>query len=248
MEQMGKEFFLTLPSWTSDTLFPHNKAGDYYVKLPKPLNLYGEWKVGMVNVLVPKSWYNITEHMNYINVTQYGDNVPTKVTIPYGRYESVNEVIVELNKSLTVVLPNQEIYFGYDNRRKKAYVSIESGAYTLSMPRSMSGLLGFTYGEVMNRSQYAQGQPNLEMTNEFVVINCDIVEEQIVGNLKSPMLGYLYARDVQYGESLRYTVDTQYLRLRNKAFEVIHIWMTDLAGNQIEFIPTKTLVQLHFYR
>lgn len=248
MEQMGKEFFLTLPSWTSGNLFPQNKAGDYYVKLPKPVNLYGEWKVGMVNVIIPKMWYNVKENDNYINITQNGDEVPTRVIIPYGRYDSINEVIVELNHSVSNSLPNQEVYFGYDVRRKKCYVSIESGDKMVSMCRGIAQLLGFIFEQSVNKSQYAQRQPNLEVANEYVVVNCDIVEEQIVGNLKTPMLGYLYTRGIEYGESLNYSVDTQYVGLRNKSFEVIHIWMTDVEGNQIEFNPSKTLLQLHFYR
>lgn len=243
-----KEFFLTLPSWTSDKLFPDNTAGDYYVKIPKPLQLHGDWKVGMVNVVLPKCWYNVDSSDNFVIIVKIDEPSPIEVSIPYGWYDNVNDLINELNVSISKNLGDNEVFFGYDGRRKKVYVSFGTSDLSLDICKGLCDMMGFTFGDVITRSQYAQGQSNMEANKEFVIVNCDVVDQQTVGNLKSPMLGYMYTKGVNYGESLEYSVDTQYLTLRNKSFEVIHIWVTDLKGNKVHFLPTRSLVQLHFFR
>lgn len=249
MDQGLKEFYLTLPSWTSNTFFPNNSADDYYVKLPKPIRLYGEWKVGMSRLNLQKMWYNVREKGNYLNINVEGDLNPIQVNIPYGYYENIHELVMELNEALSKNLSNQDIFFGYDMRRKRMYVSFNT-TENLSMVicKGLSQLMGFTVDEVIVQSKYANNLPNMEMDNEYLLVNCDIVEEQTVGGLKTPMIGYLYTKGTDYGESLPYTVDTQYIGLRNKIFEVIHIWTSDLKGNRIDSLSTRTVVQLHFYR
>ena len=53
-------FFVGLPS---NTIHPsrENKTSHYYVNMPSTLRLTGEWEVGMVEVNLPLSWYDIPQ-------------------------------------------------------------------------------------------------------------------------------------------------------------------------------------------
>ena len=44
--------------------FPNNKISHFVTRLPTPIELKGEWEVGMVEFVYPHTWYNINEQNN----------------------------------------------------------------------------------------------------------------------------------------------------------------------------------------
>jgi hypothetical protein len=48
-------FYLTLPSNASLDVFPDNKTGSYRVKLPHPIDLNGNWEVGLYSISYPNT-------------------------------------------------------------------------------------------------------------------------------------------------------------------------------------------------
>ena len=46
----GTHFYLTLPSNVSLDVFPDNKTSEYRVKLPQPVELDGNWEVGLYSI------------------------------------------------------------------------------------------------------------------------------------------------------------------------------------------------------
>jgi hypothetical protein len=77
------EFYITLPSVASLGTFPLNNQANWITLLNPPLQLTGNWEVGLSEIHLPNKWANITSANNEFNVT-FGDYARTKIaqTIP----------------------------------------------------------------------------------------------------------------------------------------------------------------------
>ncbi|XP_023238842.1 uncharacterized protein LOC111637567 [Centruroides sculpturatus] len=50
-------------------LFPKNTQSNFMVKMSPPINLHGNWAVGLSEVIIPRNWFNISNHNNDYVVT-----------------------------------------------------------------------------------------------------------------------------------------------------------------------------------
>ena len=65
---MESEFYVTLPSNNSVQYFSNTKTSNFQTKLPKTLQLDGEWEVGLAKIDYPHTWYNIHEGKNSVEI------------------------------------------------------------------------------------------------------------------------------------------------------------------------------------
>ena len=84
---MESEFYVTLLSNSSMQYFPDNKTSNFLTKLPKTLQLDGEWEVG----LAEHTWYNIREGKNSVEI-YVPDQWVQEISIQPGYYEKVKDV------------------------------------------------------------------------------------------------------------------------------------------------------------
>lgn len=62
--EVDNNFYVTLPSNSSAEYFPQNTQSSFRTKLSHPLVLNGEWDVGLSEVFIPRSWFNVNHHNN----------------------------------------------------------------------------------------------------------------------------------------------------------------------------------------
>ena len=79
MKIMNDEFYMTLPSDSSMTLFPENKSSSWTTSINPPLTLEGQWTVGLSEIHMPRKWNNVTNSCNKF-VINFGDEFQTPVT------------------------------------------------------------------------------------------------------------------------------------------------------------------------
>ena len=82
---MESEFYVMLPSNSS-------------TKLPRTLQLDGEWEVGLVKIDYPHTWYNIREGKNSVEI-YVPDRWLQEISIQPGSYEKVQDVIDAMLKA-----------------------------------------------------------------------------------------------------------------------------------------------------
>jgi hypothetical protein len=73
------DFYITLPSVASLSTFPLNNQANWITLLNPPLQLTGNWEVGLSEIHLPNKWSNITSSNNEFNVT-FGEYARTKIT------------------------------------------------------------------------------------------------------------------------------------------------------------------------
>src|SRR6267154_2333005 len=53
------QFYLTLPSNSSQEFVPDNTLTEFTTKLASTIDLTNEWEVGLAEIMFPRSWYTI---------------------------------------------------------------------------------------------------------------------------------------------------------------------------------------------
>ena len=82
---MANSFRVYLPSNASMNVFPHNKPADYQVQLNPPLQLEGDWEVGVENVCYDSAIENVNETEDIkLNLHTYEEaSVNDEYSFPY---------------------------------------------------------------------------------------------------------------------------------------------------------------------
>ena len=62
MHSNGQGFYITLPSESSKNLFPENNPSEYTVRLPRWVQLKGEWETGLHSIAYTQ--WNIIRHLD----------------------------------------------------------------------------------------------------------------------------------------------------------------------------------------
>ena len=83
-------------------IFPENKISDYTVHLPKEINLFGSWVLGLSEILYFNSWYNIDTNKSYIFYLRGA--VQFFAVLPAGYYQHPNSCASDTSRNETNVL------------------------------------------------------------------------------------------------------------------------------------------------
>ena len=145
----GTHFYLTLPSNASLDVFPDNKTTEYRVKLPQPIDLDGNWEVGLYSISYPNTWYTLRNlivdtHFYYVEGTGW----PSVATMKCGHYETMQYFVKNMNASLELEIGNSTtIYLTYSTLTGKVTVHLKPKCKLLLFGK-MSLILGFGGKEV----------------------------------------------------------------------------------------------------
>lgn len=93
---MISDFYITLPSDASLEMFPENTQSSFRTKLSAPLVLPDDdWEVGLTEIFIPKTWYNVDAHNSAYSVT-----LDVEEQIPREPDEYVIDIILEANMNV----------------------------------------------------------------------------------------------------------------------------------------------------
>ena len=102
---MDNDFYISLVSNLHTSEFPNNTGSYFITPLSKPLELdVKKWEVGIVEIIYPFSWQNITSNCSKISIIldkNHPNNV-TRVKLSAGFYD-----VIQLKKELMLKLNNQ---------------------------------------------------------------------------------------------------------------------------------------------
>ena len=94
-----RSFYVTLPSDSSFKYVLINKLTNYVTKLPQPIDLKGDWEVGLYEIQSSTTWYNIIEDMAVLKYTSFGSNAMMHANIspPASHYDNPAELMDMIN-------------------------------------------------------------------------------------------------------------------------------------------------------
>ena len=125
-------FYITLPSESSRDVFPENNPSEYTVRLPRWIQLKGEWEIGLHSITYTP--WNIVqpldEPISFMNGGKKGKGGKMRK-----HYSSVKEYIEAINDS------QSHIEFVYESNGK--VTAHLSPGYTVRLRREQAIVLGF---------------------------------------------------------------------------------------------------------
>ena len=68
--------------------YPNNTVTDYATKLPHPLELDGQWEVGLVEMTYPITWYNVERGECHLLIEFESGEKLSNIKVPESRYET----------------------------------------------------------------------------------------------------------------------------------------------------------------
>ena len=215
----GTHFYLTLPSNASLDVFPDNKTTEYRVKLPQPVELEGNWEVGLYSIFYPNTWYTLRDinedtHFYYVE----GSGWPSVATMKYRHYETMQDFVKNMNTSLELEIGNSTtIYLTYSTLTGKVTVHLKPKCKLLLFGK-MSLILGFGGKEVKSDKTGESPYVTDLSTITSIYTYCDIIQPQIVGDTSAQLLRSIPVEG-KYGDIITKTfTNIQYVPVQTKSF------------------------------
>ena len=211
------EFDIYLESTGSMEVYPGNRMAVFRNLLPEPLQLDGDWRVALAEIVFPSSIKNVTttSYMIYTPKTHYDSSSHVKpssgtivrredwsdnATFPAGEYKSVLDILNILKEGTSSKKPLAEAKL-QDNVVELKF----NKGYGISFhDRSILNVLGFTGvfdtnrgGFFIGSNKLVQEQPqpirgefpsDIIAGTEIFFVYCNIIEQQNVAGTKAPVL------------------------------------------------------------
>ncbi|XP_067121503.1 uncharacterized protein [Centruroides vittatus] len=128
-------FYVTLISTASMDFFPNNTQSSFTSKINPPINLSGSWEVALSQIIIPRSWFNISSENNeYVITTREtrsfrvkAENLSTLIPLhPMGDVKSSN-IFENITNNLKALGKDRFIKFSFnqDNSTVKIQLDID---------------------------------------------------------------------------------------------------------------------------
>ncbi|CAH1240716.1 Hypp6072 [Branchiostoma lanceolatum] len=257
---MANSFYVTLPSDSSMDVFPDNTVTNYRTKLAHPVELDGEWEVGLVEIQYPHSWMNVREGENtllyYIEDEKdvEGSRAYEIVKISTGYYKNILHLLEALNRSASTRYPDlfkQHDMFTYNDVTKRVTMDLPPMIPNLSTTTSylmgpLAEKLGWDPKSVINGSWIkAPRAPDPNLGFHSLYVYGDIVQHRLVGDVKVPLLRIIKVSG-EDGEIIDHPIITpHYIPLSKRRFETVEIDIRNELGHPVPFVQGRAIVTLH---
>lgn len=237
----SSSFYMVLPSNSSFSYFPRNKAHRYRTKLAHTLYLEGQWEVALITIQYPHTWFNIGSVNNAVKYA--GINGENTINIPPGHYDNVNSLVETLNKSLAL----SSIVFRYNEIYQRVNVDIQRG-FSVILDEHIAQMLGFSTNVVFHGNTVAKYPPNLQLGMYSLFVYSDIVQPFMVGESKSNLLGIAEVQG-EDGQVVTKTFERpMYVPLCKQQMDTVEIDISRDTGEEVQFMQGKVTCTLHFRR
>lgn len=243
-------FYVTLPSDSSLKYFPDNKTSHFVSRLLSPIDLKGEWEVGLTEFIYPHMWTNVLEGRNEYRY-DLGDGVFKRIKIPSGYYESAVDII----KSINYQNFQDKISFSFNKHTRKVKINLKPSARVELLP-GLAECLGFEPGEIVNDEYPTRESPSKTFESPFTAdpnfdfkllyIYNDLVDPQIVGDTIAPLLRVttVKGRDAEMQHEM--FDRPHYIPVCRKNFQMVETVIRTHTGRLVSFDRGNLIVKLHF--
>ena len=222
--------------------------------MPQPLEFAGEWEVGLAEITYPRRWYNVQYDTKFAYMTHDrsddSDQDHSLITkkIKRGYYASPNDLLRQMFKDEDLL---GKVEYEYSTVSQKVTLKVLETGGLLRLGEDIGKLLG--YDMPYGNQNFAEGIFEAENIADIepvhhLFVYTNIVEDQIVGNVKVPLLRIVRVMG-KYGsvQSLDYT-NIHYVPLKQKFVDTIEVSLRDDTGNKIRFTRGRVIIKVHFRR
>lgn len=247
-----EQFYVTLPSNSSLDIFPQNTISEYVTQLCQPIELEGEWEVGLVECQYPRSINNVTKKQNrlYYKASKTAPFYPLEMQV--GFYSSINNFIRAINDKLKNHDPQalSKVKFSYNKTSGRVKITISNDTGGVSFDDDIAAILGFEvpFQRVITTTTTSLRAADIHGGIYSLYIYCNIIQPQFVGDTQVQLLK-IVPIEGEHGQVVTKTYQNpQYIPLLQRQFNTIEINIKDSTGKFIQFESGHSSVLLHLKR
>lgn len=259
---MEDDFYMVLLSNSSTRYFPENKSTHFVTRLPRRVELTGQWVVSLIDIHVPLNLQNVStdEKDRCMSYTPHGGQIDTKFFVHPGLYRDLEELLEELNtrthESHLEFFLKPGFYVGVRKKCGNEVCAASKHDFRLCQP--LGKILGFDPSSTSQRLIVDNGEiwsdfpANLNANlPKNLLVYCDICQPFMTGDVYAKLLRnvpldlshYTYGRtlSVNFARSL-------YVPLICTNFETIEILIRSEIGEKVSLDYGTVTLTLHFKR
>ena len=244
-------FYITLPSNSSMDYYPENTVAQYTTKLNNPIELDGEWEVGLTEISFPYEIENILEGECYFYMSNTDHDNPVKVLLPATHVKRIEDLFAHLRAAQMLITssePRVPIEFAYHKNQNRVRMRCPANT-TVKFSPALARLLGFRHGVTYSElSVLGEYRMRFRSTIRSVYVYCDLVEHVVVGDTKAPLLRIVNRSQCEEDKVHRTFNPPLYIPLQKKCFDSVEINMMTDFGIPVPFRLGKSFVVLEFRR
>ena len=253
------------PSNSSMDVHPDNTASKYTVELKTPLELDGDYEVGLSQIQYPRTWDNIRQGRNKFTVKWKLGEEQFEVNrqVPVGYYETITDLVKMIQQRLRSLaigkLKGIKIDYYSASRRVKVtnknvqFENMEGKSFPVSASiefhDDLARLLGFREGTVIaaNGISYAPFASIPSGGFSFMHVYCNLIEQQIVGDANAPCLRTIHVASDPDGTNVSTSFpEIYYMSITKRYINSIEFRIADDTGTLVEFDHGKINIVLQF--
>ena len=245
-------FTMELVSNASGELFPGNTLSSFTNFLPEQINLEGQWEVAISEISYPSMYQNLTE-----GYFKFFDEKLSKTTSTYnlepGRYTSITDIVEAMNTLIQERNNHNEtcITVKVSHRTHEVVIMLANDSsglaiFSTDLGHIFGNNVGNHFGVLMKRKVPHEPQFAYDVVRiHSLMIYSDLVEYNIVGDTKAPLLrcfpfiSKLKGGDIiTTGQYMNYQTisNLQFRPLLKNSFHSIHIDLRDISVEKKPFV------------
>ena len=212
------------------------------------------------------NWNNITQGKVWVkqkvnNAGSDGAAISTPSTVygcdvPPGRYETVSDLLDEINETLKTFQLHRFIAVKYHKTRDLAYIAFEGGDYEISFSDDVAVALGFRRGRSYSRPSETRSfclgndSPDIHQGVKSLFVYCNLCADRMVGNKLVPLLRVM---PVRYNEREGKNVYEEvmiphYVDVAETDTDIVEIDIKRDNGQDVKFRGGKVCINVHLRR
>ena len=147
------QFYITLPSNSSEAFYPENTISQFRTKLHRAIELPENWEVGLCELIFPANWYNVVKGGNNVTVRKAAPKniIPPKrhgAVLP-GTYTTTEQLIAGLQTKVKQLLGGDQGAFFYENGRVK--IELPDGVSRINLGIQLMQDLGMENPDITSK-------------------------------------------------------------------------------------------------
>ena len=266
--------YLTLPSSSSASFFPHNTNSDYSTKLARRINTKdGLWEVALAQALLPSQLINVNEGIFDVYFLHQGSLIPSRLRVSGGVYPTVAHLIHTLSTlikdtSSSINLPfSKHVNVGYNRMGQRVWVQVKFPAVKVEVSKDLADVFGLESNVIAVHKESVEAIRGDQAVDEYehdtrsrvfyapryadprrgfdtFYIYCSLVSNQVVGDVTAPLLRTVAVKKDEHHEF----TTLHYMPVEAVDTDVVEIVIRDDAGRRIPFAGGKVTLTLHLRR
>ena len=225
----NKELNMVFPSNSPAKKFPNNTSSNFTLPLPYLMEtpLEEHWKIGIVQLFLPLTFYNIESNFKIIVFLHNG--VMKTINMMEGIY--VDPLVLE-----KMILKKQKESSDFKISWKNGFsVTLSENTEKIVLSKKLSHILGLPFE--INKSTFSSVKQFDPWVNQKVIlIHCSLLYETQVNQQSYKILQSVITNKINFGDTFfKYFLPIDFKEIQGDVHKTISFKITDIEGELLKF-------------